>query len=81
MHPTGNLPGPLDDLGRKDLRSLLDHFIQGPFSAVLHYDAVVGGLGGHTPRGRGRRGSGSEEGHVLQIRHTHTCKHTLQVSI
>lgn len=76
VHPAGDLPCPLDDLRREDLRALLDHFIQGPLSAVLHYDAVVGGLGGHTPReGSGRRGEGANEGkcHKIDI-YTHTLQ-------
>lgn len=61
VHPAGDLPRPLDDLRREDLCAFLDHFIQGSLSAVLHYDAVIGGLGGHTPRGCGGRREGMNE--------------------
>ena len=51
VHPAGYLACPLDDLGWENLSALLDHLIQGPLSAILHHDAVVGGLGGHAPEG------------------------------
>ena len=59
VHPAGYLTCPLYDLGRENLSAFLDHLIQGPLSAILHHDAVVGGLGGHTPGG-GAESAGSE---------------------
>lgn len=66
LHPAGNLPGPLDDLRRKNLSAFLDHLVQRSLSTILHHNAVVGGPGGHTPGGGAERARGVSEGDVCK---------------